>query len=147
MLKKTITYTDWNGAERTEDFYFNLTRVECIELEYGFGPGASLTETFSTMINSNDPGMIIKVVKDVILKAYGEKSPDGKRFVKNPEIRKSFEENPAFDILYMELMTNSDYAAEFMVGIMPAELQESTNGNAKNMILDKVRDYEQTGKI
>lgn len=147
MIKKTITYTDWNGAERTEDFYFNLTRVECIELEYGFGPGASLTESFSTMVNSNDPGTIIKVVKDVVLKAYGEKSPDGKRFIKSPEIRKSFEENPAFDILYMELLTDSDSAADFMVGIMPAELQENTNGNAKAMILDKVREYEQTNKL
>ena len=100
MLKKSITYTDWNGNERTEDFYFNLNRVEVYELEFGVEPGSTLTDSITSLIESKDLGRILSVIKQIILKAYGEKSPDGKRFMKSADISKSFEENPAFEELY-----------------------------------------------
>ena len=140
MLKKTITYEDWNGTTRTEDFYFNLTRTECAELEFGLGPGKSLTESVQTLIANNDMGEVISVIKDILLKSYGEKSADGRRFVKNQDVRDGFEQNPAFDIIYMELATNADYAADFITGIIPKDLTSQLGPNPKQEILKRVRE-------
>lgn len=138
MLKKTITYEDWNGRTRTEDFYFNLTRTECAELEFGLVPGKSLTESFQTLIDNNDMAVIIATIKDILLKAYGEKSDDGRRFMKNQEIRDAFEQNPAFDIVYMELATNAEYAAEFLTGIIPKDFTNNLGPNPKNELLARM---------
>ena len=140
MLKKTITYEDWNGKTRTEDFYFNLTRTECAELEFGLGPGKSLSDSFTTLIETNDMGTVIKTIKDVILKAYGIKSDDGRRFMKSDEIRRSFEENPAFDELYMTLATNADAAADFMTSIIPQRFVDELGPNPKQALLDRVNE-------
>ena len=104
MLKKTITYVDYNGAERTEDFYFNLSKAEMIK----------------KIVAAQDAPAIIKIFKDLILKAYGEKSPDGKRFIKSEEIATSFSQTEAYSQLFMELATNADEAAKFVNGIIPA---------------------------
>jgi len=147
MLKKTITYEDWNGTERTEDFYFNLTRVEVMELEYGIGDSTSLTESISRIVKSQDMGTIIRTIKEIILKAYGQKSSDGLRFVKNDEIREAFEQNPAFDILYMEMATNPEYAAEFITGIMPASLRENLGSDPSKKLLNRMNEFEKTAKL
>lgn len=144
MLKKTITYEDWNGEERTEDFYFNLTRTELIEMEVGMIPGKSLTETLQTLITDNDMNTIVKTIKDIVLKAYGVKSSDGKRFVKNQDVRDSFEQNPAYDILYMELATDSEKAADFLNGIMPASIRDNLGENPKEAILVKMKEFEES---
>ena len=138
MLKKTITYEDWNGKVRTDDFYFNLTRVECAELEFGLGPGKSLTESFQTLIDNNDMGVIIATIKDILLKSYGIKSEDGKRFMKSQEIRDSFEQNPAFEIVYMELATNAEYAADFLTSIIPKSFSEQLGDNPKKELLNRM---------
>lgn len=117
MLKKKITYTDYNGTERTEDFYFNLTKAEIMEMELGTNGG--LVEMIQRIVDAQDAPSIIKVFKDVILKSYGEKSPDGKRFIKSKEISDAFSQTEAYSQLFMELATDADAAAEFVNGIVP----------------------------
>lgn len=118
MLKRTITYTDYNDVERTEDFYFNLTKAEIMEMELSTTGG--LSEMITRIVNAKDAPAIIKIFKDLILKAYGEKSADGKRFVKSQEISEAFAQTEAYSILFMELSTNADAAAKFVNAIVPA---------------------------
>ena len=118
MLKKTITYNDYNGNERTEDFYFNLTKAEIMEMELGTTGG--LAEMLTRIVAAQDAPAIIKVFKDLVLKAYGEKSPDGKRFIKSEELSTAFSQTEAYSQLFMELATNADEAAKFVNGIVPA---------------------------
>jgi hypothetical protein len=120
MLKKTITYKDYNDVERTEDFYFNLTKAEVMEMEMSTTGG--LAEMIQRIVAAQDAPAIIKIFKDLLLKAYGEKSPDGKRFVKSDAIREAFEQTEAYSILFMELATDDKKAAEFINGIVPADL-------------------------
>ena len=117
MLKRTITYTDYNGEERTEDFYFNLTKAEVIEMQYSIGGG--LKDWLENIVKAKDQPSIIREFKKVILAAYGEKSPDGREFMKSDEIRHRFECTEAYSILFMELATDADKASEFVNGITP----------------------------
>ena len=119
MLKKTINYTDYNGAQRTEDFYFNLTKAEIMEMELSTTGG--LAGMIERVVASQDAPAIIKIFKELVLKAYGEKSPDGKRFVKSEELSTAFSQTEAYSILFMELATDSDAAAKFVNGIIPAD--------------------------
>lgn len=118
MLKETITYTDYNGLERTEDFYFNLTKAEIMEMELSTTGG--LSEMISRIVAAKDAPAIIKVFKDLILKAYGQKSADGKRFVKSQELCDEFAQTEAYSILFMRLATDADAAAKFVNRIVPA---------------------------
>ena len=117
MYRKKITYTDYNGVERTEDFYFNFTKAELTEMELttegGFG------EYITAITQANDHSHIVKVFKDLLLKAYGEKSADGRRFVKSEEISNAFAQTEAYSELFMELATNSDEAVKFFEAITP----------------------------
>lgn len=117
MLKKTITYTDYNGVERTEDFYFNLTKAELSEMELSVNGG--MTEWIQQIINTHDNAEILKVFKKIILASYGEKSVDGKRFVKTDELRDSFAQTEAYSELFMELLSDEQKAASFVNGIIP----------------------------
>lgn len=125
MLKKTITYTDFNGNERTEDFYFNLTKAEVMEMEMSTTGG--MAEMIQRIVAAQDAPTIIKIFKDLVLKAYGQKSPDGKRFVKNNELREEFVQTEAYSQLFMELATDADAAAKFVNGIMPADLVQQSS--------------------
>lgn len=118
MLKKTITYTDYNGSERTEDFYFNLTKAEIMEMEMSTTGG--LTEMINRIVAAQDAPAIIEIFKKLILKAYGEKSPDGKRFIKSEELSTAFSQTEAYSQLFMELATNADEASKFVNGIVPS---------------------------
>ena len=122
MLKKTITYTDYNGLERTEDFYFNLTKAELMEMEMSTEGG--LAEMIQKVVAAKDGKAIIRIFKDLVLKAYGEKSPDGKRFIKSEEISTAFSQTEAYSELYMELATDDKAAAAFVNGIVPANLNK-----------------------
>ena len=115
MLKRSITYTDYNGGTRTEDFYFNLTQAEVTEMELSVDGG--LVEMINRIVAAQDGKQIIATFKDIILRAYGEKSPDGK----NQELRDAFAQTEAYSILFMELATNADAAAAFVNGIVPAQ--------------------------
>lgn len=119
MLKRSITYTDYNGGTRIEDFYFNLTQAEVTEMELSVDGG--LVEMINRIVAAQDGKQIIATFKDIILRAYGEKSPDGKRFIKNQELRDAFAQTEAYSILFMELATNADAAAAFVNGIVPAQ--------------------------
>ena len=117
MLKKTITYTDYNGVERTEDFYFNLSKAEIAEMELEIPGGmAALIERIT---KTKDTPSLVKMFKDLILRAYGEKSDDGKRFVKSKEISEGFAQTEAYSQLFMELATDTDAASKFVNGIVP----------------------------
>ena len=122
MIKKTITYTDYNGNERTEDFHFNLTKAEIMELEMSTNGG--LAEMIQRIVAAQDQPAIIKVFKDLIVKAYGAKTPDGKQFIKSQELVDEFTQTEAFSELFMELATNADAAAKFVNGIVPASLAQ-----------------------
>ena len=125
MLKKTITYTDYNGGERTEDFYFNLSKAEIMEMEMSTAGG--LAEMITKIVATQDAPSIIKIFKELVLKAYGEKSPDGKRFIKSEELSTAFSQTEAYSILFMELATDADSAAKFVNGIIPANVEASSN--------------------
>ena len=117
MLKKTMTYTNYNGEEITEDFYFNLTKAEVMEMELTTQGG--LVEKIERIVAAKDVAEIIAVFKEIILKAYGVKSPDGKRFIKNDELREAFAQTEAYSDLFMELATDAEKASEFINGIAP----------------------------
>ena len=118
MIKKTITYTDYNGSERTEDFYFNLTKAEIMEMEMSTTGG--LTEMIQKIVSTQDAPSIIKIFKEIVLKAYGEKSPDGRRFIKSDELSTAFSQTEAYSQLFTELATDADAASKFIKGIVPS---------------------------
>lgn len=124
MLKKTMTYTDFNGETRKEDFFFNLTRAEVTELELSENGG--LSEKIKRITESKDVPEILRIFKNLILKSYGVISPDGKRFIKSPELSEEFSQTEAYSDLFMELAQNSDSAAAFVNGIMPQNIQTSS---------------------
>lgn len=130
MLKKTITYNDYNGVERTEDFYFNLSKAEMLEMEMGTSGG--LAEMIQKIVAAQDAPSIIRVFKDLVLKAYGEKSPDGKRFIKSEEISTEFSQTEAYSQLFMELATDAEAGAAFVNGIVPKEMAERTAAASLN---------------
>ena len=117
MLKKTITYTDYNGIERTEDFFFNLSEAELIEMELSRAGGLSVI--LKRIVDAQDTASISKEFKDILFRSYGEKSDDGKRFVKSKALSEAFSQTEAYSKLFMELATNADSAAEFINGLMP----------------------------
>lgn len=123
MLKKTITYTDYNGTQRTEDHYFNLSKAELAEMEMGTAGG--LAEMLTRIVAAQDAPAIMKVFKDLIVKAYGVKSADGKRFIKSEEISTEFLQTEAYSELFMELIQDADAMAAFINGIVPADMAKA----------------------
>ena len=122
MIKKTVTYVDYNGVERTEDFYFNLTKAEVAEMEMSVEGGFS--KMLEEIVASKDNVKIVSLFKQMVLKAYGEKSADGRRFMKSEEISKAFSETEAYSEIFMSLALNESEAAAFVNGIMPANLNK-----------------------
>ena len=122
MIKKTVTYVDYNGVERTEDFYFNLTKAEVAEMEMSVEGGFS--KMLEEIVASNDNVKIVSLFKQMVLKAYGEKSADGRRFMKSEEISKAFSETEAYSEIFMSLALNESEAAAFVNGIMPANINK-----------------------
>ena len=117
MLKKTITYTDYDNNERTEDFYFNLSQAEIVEMEMAYPGGMSAMLT--KIIAEKDTVKLIGMFKDLVLRAYGEKSLDGKRFVKSKEISEAFSQTEAYNDLFMALALDENEAAAFVNGLLP----------------------------
>lgn len=124
MLKKLIEYTDYNGKKRKENFYFYLNKAELMEMELGTIGG--MQNLIQLIIDKQDIPEIIKAFKSIILKAYGEKSADGVRFVKSPELSEAFMQTEAYSNLFMELISNADAAATFINAIVPEDLQRTT---------------------
>lgn len=120
MLKKTVTYEDFNEVERTEDFYFHFTEAELTDMN--MDENGDLAAKLQKIIDSKDIKQIKDYFKWIVLKAYGEKSEDGRRFMKSDERTKAFEETQAYSDIWMELATNEQAAADFVNGIMPKKL-------------------------
>ena len=117
MLKKTITSVDYDGNTRTEDFYFNLSKAELAEMEMSVDGGVS--KMIEKIVESNDNQKIVKYFKEFILKSYGKKSLDGRRFMKSQEISDEFSQTEAYSQLFMELATDAEKASEFVNGVIP----------------------------
>lgn len=120
MYKKKITYTDYDGVERTEDFYFNLSKAEMIMLE-STTPGG-YTAMLQRIIDSKDNIALMNTFTDLIKRSYGVKSEDGKRFVKSPQILDEFLSSAAYEQMFLEFFTTENAASDFAKGIMPQDL-------------------------
>lgn len=117
MLKKTIKYTDYEGVERIEDFYFNISKAELAEMELSTKGG--MVKRIERIVAAKDNKKIVEIFKEFILKAYGVKSADGKRFIKSQEVLDEFTQSEAYSELFMELATDDKAAADFINGIVP----------------------------
>lgn len=124
MIKKTIAYTDYNGNQRKEDFYFNLTKAEVARMEMGIEGGMS--EMINRIVSAQDVPSLISVFEEMIQKSYGVKTPDGRGFIKRKEDLESFMSTEAYSELYMELVTDADAAAEFLNGIIPSNIDKKS---------------------
>lgn len=122
MFIKKITYTDYNGQEVTDTLHFNFTEAELIEMDHSEAGG--LQEKLARIVEEKDDNNIVKYFKEILLAAYGEKSPDGKRFIKNQQTRENFEFSPAYNIMFMELMTEENAAQNFINAIVPKTSQQ-----------------------
>lgn len=135
MFKKTISYEDYNGVKRTEDFYFHFSKAEIVEMQLSTVGG--LDATIKRIVAANNEPEIIKYFKDLVLKAYGEKSADGRRFMKSPEISRAFSETEAYSVLFMELATDAKAAAEFVNGLLPADVREQAKIEADKFVAEQ----------
>lgn len=131
MLKKTITYTDYNGVERTETFRFHLSKAEILEMELTTTGG--LAEMIQRIVAAKDTPALVKIFKDLILKAYGELDADGRRFIKSRELSDAFAQTEAYSQLFMELATDTDAAAAFINGIVPSDVAKQLPKEAGNV--------------
>lgn len=129
MLKKTIKYTDYEGVEREEDFYFNLNKAEVMEMQ--LSTDGTLTKLIQKIIAEKNIPKLVEIFKQLILKSYGEKSLDGKRFIKNDKLLEEFTQTEAYSNLFMELSTNSDAAAAFVNGIIPKDLIDAAQNQGE----------------
>ena len=134
MLEKTIKYKDYNGVERTETHHFNLSTAEVTKMETSTSGG--FTQMIYKIIETRDIPSLVKIFDDIILKSYGEKSPDGRRFIKSEELSTAFSQTEAYTTLFMELISDSKKAAEFVNGVLPQHLektvQEMAGGTVQN---------------
>lgn len=122
MLKKTIKYTDLDGNEREEVFYFNMSKTELLREESSLDGG--FAGTVQKIMDGRKGVEMVQMFTNIICTAYGEKSADGRRFIKTPELRLAFEQSPAFDALITEMLTDPNAAADFVNGVMPKDLEE-----------------------
>jgi len=122
MLKKTITYEDFDGNKVTEDLFFNLSKSELMEMQLKTDGG--LEKMIEKITDEEDNAKIVDMFKEIILSAYGSKSADGKHFRKSEELRQDFYDSAAYDALFMELISNPDSAAEFVSAIIPKDISE-----------------------
>jgi hypothetical protein len=128
MLKKTVQYENFDGETVYEDCYFNLTKAELVDMSAEYGEGEDMAAKLRKIANSNNKFDIIPVFKDILRRAYGRRSEDGKRFVKKPEYWDEFVSSEPFSVIFMEICTDGEKSAEFIRAIIPKDL---TNDIAK----------------
>jgi hypothetical protein len=129
MLKKEITYEDFNGETVTEYFYFNLSKTELLELEHEYNRG--FTANIEAIVEANSTKELVAEFKKIILLAYGKKSEDGKRFIKNDELREEFSQTAAFNELFISLATDETAASAFINGIVPKDMAQTIDETKK----------------
>lgn len=135
MLVRTITFTDWNDNERTEDFCFNFTKTELTKFENSKGGG--LTEWIRRIVQAQDNKAILDTFDEIIKATYGVKSLDGRTFIKNDKVYEEFKGTGAYDILFMEIVTDAGKASEFLAGCLPKEFRE----DAKKKMDEEIAKY------
>lgn len=132
MLKWPITYTNYNEVEVSEVHHFNLTKAEIMEMEMTTTGG--YTDMIRKIIDAKDTPALVTIFKELVLKAYGEKSPDGKHFYKEDEngrpLCNKFKQTEAYSVLFMELATDADKASKFVNGIMPSDMRQASESSA-----------------
>ena len=136
MLKKTIAYKDYDNNDRVEDFYFNLSKAEILEMEYGTTGG--MTKIIEQMVATQDTARIMKMFKEIIMRAYGEKTLDGKRFVKSPELAEAFTQTEAYSELFMELVQDPDKFAQFIKAVIP-DIPDIPEANENHQVAELVK--------
>lgn len=129
MLKETRVYEDYDGVERKEDFYFNLSKAELAEMELSNEGG--LENYLQRIVDAKDTGKLIDIFKKLLLKSYGIKSDDGRRFIKSEEISKAFSETPVYSEMFMELATDDIKAANFVKKIVPKDIASEIDKEEK----------------
>lgn len=143
MFKYNIKYTDYNGQEREEPFYFNFSKAELMEME--LSTQAGVEEMIRMMIATSDNVKIVQTFKDLILKSYGIKSEDGKRFIKSQELRDQFEQSEAYSEFFMQMIANKDgLQTKFINGVVngsnvPNMTEEEAITKLKELGMDTTR--------
>lgn len=137
MLKETLKFVDFDGNEREEDFYFNLTKAELLQMELSVKGG--FHTYVERIIKSQDTTELIRIFKELLDKSYGVKSDDGRRFIKNEEVLSDFKQTEAYSDLFMMLATDADKAARFVNGIFPAALQAEVDREVKKQNMTVVK--------
>lgn len=133
MLKKTITYEDYDGNEVTEDFYFNLSKADLVKLELSETRFGGFSELLQRIVDSEDGNEIVKHFQQIILLAYGKRDPDNpKRFIKSDALSEEFSQTEAFSELFVELSTDAEAGAKFVNGIVPKGMVSNTDGEGKS---------------
>lgn len=134
MIKRTIAYTDFDGNNREEDFYFHLTKQELVEMEASRLGG--LGKFLEKIVAEQNKKQLVEYIKEFIVMSYGVKSPDGRRFTKTQEVKDAFTETEAFSALFMEMASDDEAFAKFVYGVIPAEMAKEIdfklNGTPKN---------------
>lgn len=136
MLKETRTYTDYDGVERTEDFYFALSKAELAEMELSTDGG--MQAMIEKIVNSKDNKKIVETFKSILLKSFGIKSDDGRRFIKSDEISKEFSETPVYSDMFIELATDEEKASRFINGIMPKDMKDQLDEAERKQAIKEV---------
>lgn len=142
MLTKTIKYTDFNGQNKVKNFDFHLSKAELAEMD--LVEKAGIEQTIKKMINEDDRENIVKLFKGLVLKSYGVRSADGERFEKSDAIREAFEQHPAYDILFMELISSEKAMSDFINAVVPSEVSEAAAKNKKT--IDEIMGYDSVTK-
>lgn len=135
MIKKTLTYIDFNGNKRSEDSYFNVSKAELLEKQFDVdenGKEIQFTDVLTRIGEEKRPSELVRIFRMLIEWSYGVKSEDGRRFTKTPEVLAEFMESPAYSELYMELAQNADAASEFTSGILPDDMKQQVATQAAN---------------
>lgn len=132
MLKKTITYTDYDGMERTEDFWFNLSKSELTKLDAEL-PGGVLG-VLRKIIDKKDRKALVDFIETLILRSYGEKTLDGKRFAKTPKMAEEFMQTPAYDELFMSILSDTDSQTSFINGVIPQSMAKEIEATDKKQV-------------
>lgn len=133
MYKITETYTDYDDNQRTEDFYFNYSEAELTDLQFSVSGG--LAGMIDKIIKTNDMPKLVELFRELIQKAYGEKSNDGRRFIKSQELTKEFTETVAYSQIYMRLATDSKAAQEFINKVVPKSMKDKMQqANQQNVV-------------
>ena len=137
MLVKAIKYTDYNGDEKVKNFYFNLTKTELAKMNLTAEGG--MKETIKAMINESDNKKIVDLFEQIVLGAYGEKSPDGESFLKSDEIRNRFQCHPAYDALFMELLEGGEKSiGDFINAVVPNDISSKITAEDREQIMKDI---------